>query len=117
MPEDDKLAGVACLLSLEKNQHPARFGGATASYVSQIYPEATTEVAALFYISYMFTGKWDHSLGVALRGRNGEINNPKDISLAYKNYRKWFKRVLSVGWKKSQDEGIVPLANGPVHWG
>src|SRR6266404_2893213 len=108
LPVDEKLAGVACLLSLEKNQHPARFGGATASYVSQIYPEATTEVAALFYISYMFTEKWDHSLGIAVRGHKGRLNDPKDISLAYKEYRKWFKRVAAVGWKKSQEQGIVP---------
>jgi hypothetical protein len=117
LPDAEKLAGVGCLLSMQGNRGRARFGGATRSDVSEIYPDATTEIAALFYISYMFTEKWDHSLGIAVRGRKGRLNDPKDISLAYREYRKWFKRVSAVGWKRSQERGIVPLAKGPVRWG
>jgi hypothetical protein len=117
LPDDEKLAGVRCLLSVQGNRGRARFGGATAAYVSQIYPEGTTEVAALFYISYIFTERWDHSSGVALRGHNGRMNDPKDIALAYKKYRSWYKRVLARGWKKSQELGTLPLANSSVSWG
>jgi hypothetical protein len=116
LPEHQKLAGIACLLALETNHHEARFSGTTRLEVSQMFPPATTDVAALFYISYLFTGNWNHGDAIALWGHEGRINNADDISLAYQKYRDWFKRVSKIGWKKAQKEGIQPLANCPVSW-
>ena len=116
LPDNQKLAGVACLLALETNHHEARISGATRSEVSQMFPPATADVAALFYISYIFTKNWTHGDAIALWGHEGRINNADDISLAYQKYREWFKRVSKIGWKKAQKEGIQPLANCPVSW-
>ena len=49
------LDGIDCLLQMEGNKHSAKFGGATQPYVSQLFKPTTAEVAALYYISYLYS--------------------------------------------------------------
>jgi hypothetical protein len=125
-PADDKkvdetdpriiLDGIDCLLQMESNRNPAKFSGATNPYVSQIFQPATVEVAALYYISYLYYQKWDHADAIALRSENGEINSPKAIQRAYKSYRKWFEEVRKIGLAKAREMKLDPLKDAKVRW-
>lgn len=115
---DDRiiLEGIDCLLRLEGNKHSAKFSGATKPYVSQLFKPATVEVAALYYISYLYYQKWDHADAVALRDESGEIDKPEAVRQAYQSYKKWFEEVKRVGLAKARETKLRPLADTNVHW-
>ena len=94
----------------------AGFGGATRFEVSQIFPPASVDLAALFYISYLFSGRWDHADGVALWNAHGEINPPGSIEIAYKGYQKWYKRVRLVGVAAAREKHLNPLDGTDLSW-
>ncbi len=110
------MAGIECLLKIEGNKHPAKFSGAVNDEVSQIFPRATADVAALYYISYLYYQKWEHADAIALRGPDGEVNKSDDIREAYRSYRKWFKQVKRVGLAKAREMKLEPLKDTKVHW-
>jgi hypothetical protein len=110
------LDGIECLLKMEGNKHPAKFSGAVNDDVSQLFPKATADVAALYYISYLFFQKWDHADAIALRGTDGEINTSEDIQAAYKSYKKWFEAVKKVGIVKAREMKLEPLKDTKVKW-
>jgi hypothetical protein len=116
LSEGAKLAGAKCLLQLKSNRSKARFSGAARFDTSQVLPSATVEIGALYYVSYIFLGKWDHAGGVALRGRNGRVNDPRDVELACTGYQKWFKSASKIGWEAARREGLSPLSTGDIHW-
>jgi hypothetical protein len=117
-PLDDRsvLKGIRCLLQMEPNLHLARFSGAVNPSVSQLFPPATANVAALYYVSFLFTGRWDHADAVALRGVNGEVNSPEIITRAYKSYRRWFAEIRKLGLERARREKRDPLRNSGVTW-
>ena len=63
IPESEKLAAIECFLQSEGNQIPSRiqmnmsFNGGTA------LPPPTIDIAALYYVTYMFEEKWAHGGG------------------------------------------------------
>ncbi len=94
--------GIECLLQMKGNKHSAKFSGATRPDVSQIFKPATVEVAALYYISFLYYQKWDHADAVALRDENGKIDTPEAVRQGYQSYRKWFGQVKRVGLSKAR---------------
>jgi hypothetical protein len=111
------MQAVECLLKLEGNKNKAKFSGATNPRVSQLFEPATVEVAALFYVSYLFYQKWDHADAIALVGENNQkVNTPKTVKKAYKYYRSWFKQVKSIGIVKARKMKIEPLKGKDVRW-
>ena len=119
VPETDPesiVAGIECLLRMEGNKHAAKFSGATKPYVSQIFKHATADVAALYYISYLYYQKWDHADAIALRDENGEVDRPEAVRQAFESYRKWFDEVKRVGLVKAKTMKLEPLKDTKVHW-
>ena len=111
------IQATECLLKLEGNKKKARFSGATHLYVSQLFEPATVEVAALFYISYLFYQKWDHADAIALVGDdNQRLSAPKTVKDAYGHYRRWFKKVKALGIVKAREMKIEPLKGKDVRW-
>lgn len=111
------MEAIDCLLQLEGDKRPAKFGGATNPHVSQTFKEpAAVEVAALYYISYLFYQKWDHGDVVALRNRKGEYNTPETVRKSYKTYRKWFGKIRKMGLEKARKLRLDPLADTNIYW-
>jgi len=117
MPSDHEIIeAIGCLLQLEGDKRPARFGGVTRPEVSQILPTTTIELAALYYISYLYDGHWQHADGVALWNRKGVINPPGSVETAYVAYRKWFEKVKKIGLEAVRKENLEPLKGTGLYW-
>jgi hypothetical protein len=110
------LNGMQCLLNCEGNKNEGGFAGATNIYVSQIFPKTTVELAALFYISYLFYQRWDHADGIAIWGPGGIINPKGSIEIAYKYYKSWFKQVKLIGLIKAREKKLDPLKGSGLSW-
>jgi hypothetical protein len=48
------MAGIKCLLKMEGNKNRAAFSGAVKLHVSQSFENTPADVAALYYISYLY---------------------------------------------------------------
>ena len=79
-------------------------------------PPPTIEIAALYYVTYMFEEKWDHALGIALWNRKHEINPPDSVPEAYRCYLEWFNKLKALGFAEIKKQGIKPLDNCSVQW-
>ena len=113
----DKIRAIGCLLSMQGQHGDAKFSGVTRLNISQVLPKASIEVAALYYISYLYCGKWGYSDGIALVDKYGKFNTKRSVKLAYKSYNDWYKKVLLVGLDKMKERRIDPLDNcDGVHW-
>jgi hypothetical protein len=112
----EKVKGMVCLLKLEGRKNDARFSGATRPNVSQLFPATSVEVGALYYVSYVFTGKWDHGSACYLRGVDGRINDPQDIREAYRLYRKWIEQVEKIGLAAAREKRMSPLEGSSTSW-
>ena len=108
--------GIECLLKMKGNKHSAKFRGAISLEVSQIFTNTTADVAALYYISYLFHEKWDHADAVALRGPDGDFNTPEIIAEAYNSYEKWFAEVKVIGLSKAREMKLNPLKHSQIRW-
>jgi len=117
-PRDDseRVAAFECLLGEQGNTGPARFSGATGTAVSAMLPDATVEVAALFYISFLYTGSWRHADGVCLVNRENQIVAHDGVAAAYSAYRKWLARVKEVGVARAHELGLDPLEGADLCW-
>ena len=115
-PDPEVLVAISCLLKQRGNKEPARFSGATRPGVSQQLPSATIELAALYYISYLFTGNPQHGDGVALWNQDGVINPPGSADAAYTAYRIWFRRVRSLGLAEARKRRLDPLKGTALRW-
>lgn len=112
------LEAINCFLKLEGKHQPSSLQGATKLYVSQGFPPAPVEVAALYYISYLFKQKWDHADAIALV-KPGDIHNfnpPESVKKAYGYYREWFREVNRLGLAKAREIKLEPLAGKDVRW-
>jgi hypothetical protein len=115
--EDERvLSAIECLLTMEGDKSKARFGGATRFNVSQTFEPATSDVAALYYISFLYLGKWDHASAVAIVDDDNRFNDRESISVAYKAYRKWFDKVKDLGLAKARARNLDPLENTQIRW-
>ena len=95
----DRLEAMRCLLEAENDLRPAAISGAVRLDVSQTFAPAQVNLAALYAISYIYTGRYDHSAAVALRGEDASstdsrgsyvVTNASAVHRAYKAYRAWF---------------------------
>ena len=116
LSDQEVIATIDCLLRLQDDRRPARFGGATRRNVSQILPTATIELAALYYISYLYYDHWQDADGVALRTRKGVFNPPGSTATAYAAYGKWFERVKSIGIAAARARHLDPLHGTGLRW-
>ena len=114
--DSEVLVAIDCFLKHQGNKNRARFGGATNPRTSQMLPDATIELASLYYISYLFTTDWQHGDGVAMWNREGVINPPGSIDAAYAAYAAWFKRVKSLGLSEARKQRLDPLKDTGLHW-
>ena len=117
LTNEEKIQAIACLMTLKGQKGKARFGGATRLDVSQMVPECSVEVGALFYIGYIYYGRWDYCEGIALISEKSGWNSPGDIAKAWGSYEKWFSEVKKIGIDAALARHLDPLAYTPgVHW-
>jgi len=117
--------GIGCLLKLKGKTKKARFTGTTsdnyyssAQYQPPKYP-ASIEIAALYYISYLFFDNWEHAGSVSLFDEESEkinSNTKESVEKAYKSYQKWFEKIKEVGLEKAREEKLDPLAGSGISW-
>ncbi|HUF03103.1 MAG TPA: hypothetical protein VMM38_02910 [Aridibacter sp.] len=120
----DVLKGIECLLRLEgRNELGVRYG--SKDYVSQIVPQASVEINALYQISELFFGSNDFAQAIALTAnppkRDGkfeelEFNHPELVKKAFISYRKWFKKVKKLGLDLARKQNLDPLKGSGVEW-
>lgn len=116
LPSDDAaIAAIDCLLKSRGNTEPARFSGAVDDRVSQIFPDATIELAALYYISFIYEKNWNHASAVAIDGPRG-VNTKATIAEAYDAYQRWFVQAKRHGIAAAREQGFAPLAGTGLHW-
>jgi hypothetical protein len=124
LTDTDKVAAIECLLGAENDQRPAGFSGATRLDISQTFAPARVNLAALYLISYMYSGHYDHAGAVALRGddasyvdgKGNYVTTPSAIRRAYRSYRVWFAKVRRIGLAKAQQAGLQPLEGSGLRW-
>ena len=111
------LQAIECLLDCEGNKDVAKFWGATRNTTSGGITTCSVEVAALYYVSYLYYQDWAHAGAVTLIDANGKENTPEAIKKAYMSYRKWFDEVKKVGIEMAREMKLDPLcyADG-VEW-
>ena len=124
MSEGEKVRAIECLLKAEPDLRPAAFSGATRLDVSQLFAPATANLAALYAISYLYEGRFEHASAVALRGANASaadrngfyVTKPDAIHRAYAAYRAWFAHVKRMGIAGARQAGLSPLAGTELAW-
>jgi hypothetical protein len=124
LTEADKLEAIKCLLTAENDQRRAAFGGVTRLDVSEIFAMPPVSLAALFAISYIYSGHYKHADGVALRGEDASYTDSNGfyatkqsaIHRAYISYRKWFDKVRQLGLTNAQAAGLQPLEGSGLRW-
>ncbi len=112
----ETINAIECLLHAQGNRHEAKISGVTHDYISQTMPPASVELAALYYISFLFTGLPDHADGIALQGLDGSLNPPGSIDVAYKAYRKWFVQAKLMGLETARKLQLSPLKGTNLRW-
>jgi hypothetical protein len=92
--------------------------------VSQIFAPVQVRLAALYAISYIYTGRYDHASAVALRGDGAYssdalgryVTNDGAVASAYRYYRHWFAKVRQVGLAEAQSKRVNPLDGSGLEW-
>jgi hypothetical protein len=113
--EQATLRGMKCLLGLEGNKSKSNIDGPTRPNVSQTFDAAPVEVAALYYISYLYYEKWDHAQFPKLISKD-VLSNEEIVSKAYSAYRGWFKEVNRVGLRHARRRHLDPLSGTKIVW-
>lgn len=124
MGEAEKMKAIQCLLGAENDLRPAAFSGATRPDISQTFAPARVNLAALYAVSYIYTGHYDHAGAVALRGDDASytdamgnyVTKERAIHRAYRAYRTWFAKVRQIGLAKSEQLGLRPLHGTGLRW-
>jgi hypothetical protein len=117
--EDDTnvLDAIECLLKLKGKASPSRFSSGTIGYnLSTRFPPPTVEVAALYYVSYLYHKKWRHAQAMVLMDSEGKKNTKKSIKTAYKAYQIWFEKVKGIGLERARQQNLTPLDGTDVRW-
>lgn len=114
------LAAIKCLLALKGKKNEAKIHGATNPYVSDIFLEpCTVEVAALFYATYLFYGRWDYVMAIVLVDTKAGLfayNTQYAIDRAYELYNIWYEEILKIGLEKAREIKLDPLKNSEIQW-
>jgi hypothetical protein len=120
----EKMEAIECLLGEENDLRLAAFGGSVRLDVSQTFAVPTANLAALYAISYIYSGHYDHAAAVALRGddasytdTNGNyVTKVSAVHKAYVAYRAWFVKVRQMGLVSAQKSGLQPLEGTGLRW-
>jgi hypothetical protein len=120
------LAAMSCFLSLENRTEYASVGGPTWAGVSQFFvARVPVNLAALYYISYLYTGNWKHGNAIALRGEGADsyegslrlyVTRPDAVRKAYGSYRRWFEKVKQLGLAGAREQKLDPLEGTGLWW-
>lgn len=110
------LEAAECLLKLEGKTNPSKFSATVSLYLSTRFPPPSVEVAALYYVSYIYHKNWRHAQAMVLVDAEGKKNTKKSIKTAYKAYRAWFEKVKEIGLKKARQQNLDPLDGTDVRW-
>lgn len=116
IPEQEKLLAMQCFLRSEGNQNPARAKITMSFNGGRNLPQPTVEIAALYYISYLYEEDFEHALGIAFWDVQGCINPPGSVHLAYRLYEEWFAKVKGLGLEEARKQKLKPLATAKVKW-
>lgn len=124
LTEADKLNAIQCLLAEENDLRPGAFSGVTRLDVSQLFAPTRANLAALYAISYVYSGRFNHASAIALGGDNAShsdahhlyVTNASAVHKAYRAYRIWFSRVRQMGLAGAQQAGLQPLDGTGLHW-
>jgi hypothetical protein len=92
--------------------------------VSQTFAPPHVNLAALYAISYIYSGHYDHAAAVALRGEGASttdssgnyVTKPAAVRKAYGFYRTWFAKVRQLGLTRAHEKGLQPLENSGLTW-
>ncbi len=114
---DNILEGIECLLRLEGDKSRGAYSGATHNRVSQLFPQATVEVNALYYVSKLFFDRFDHANGIALQNiKDRTFNSEESVRAAFESYRKWFIKVKKIGLEEARKQKLDPLECSGIQW-
>jgi hypothetical protein len=114
--EENILQAIDCLLKLEGRTKDSGFGtGGTSIEVSNAYPSPTVEVAALYYITYLYDQDWSH-WAIKIVDKKKERNEPEKVKSAYKAYRKWYEQVKKLGINEARKANLTPLDGTDLCW-
>jgi hypothetical protein len=124
LTETEKLNAIQCLLEAQNDLRPASFGGVTRLDVSQIFAPVRANLAALFAISYIYNGRYDHADAVALQGDNASYSDSDGfyatkssaVHKAYQAHRAWFAKVRQIGLARAKQAGLQPLDDTDLDW-
>jgi len=125
LTDEQVIAAISCLLQLENdNRNTVFVGGPRIVYVSQMFGPAPVKLAALLYISYLFTRNLNLFTAVALRGPGAESNRSQweyatsneAIAKAYASYRNWYERVKNIGLARAREQKLDPLEGTGLRW-
>jgi hypothetical protein len=124
LSEQEASEAIGCLLNMEDDRRPSRFAAITQPQISQLFAPPPANLAALYYVSYIFSGNWLHGGAIALRGpqtqessaRGEYVTRQEAISRAYEAYRRWFAEVKRVGLRKAREENLNPLSGTGLEW-
>jgi hypothetical protein len=124
LTDEEALAGMKCLFRLEKVTRPSRFTSQLKLAVSQLFSPAPINLAALYYINYLYTGNLNYAGAVALIGPNAAatdksgkyVTKQSAIQSAYAAYKTWFETVQKTGLKRSRELKLSPLKGSGLEW-
>jgi hypothetical protein len=124
LTEAEKLEAMECFLQAENDRREAAFGGAVRLDVSQTFAKPRVSLAALYAISYLYSGHYDHASAVALRGEDASytdtsgnyVTKTSAIRRAFTAYREWFSKVRQLGLAGARESGLQPLDGSGLRW-
>jgi hypothetical protein len=125
LTDEQVIAAIGCLLQLENDSRTTVFGGGPRIiYVSQLFGPAPVKLAALLYISYLFTRNLNLFTAVALRGPGAEsarsqwlyVTSDGAIAKAYESYRSWYEKVKRIGLARAREQKLDPLEGTGLYW-
>jgi hypothetical protein len=114
--QDEIFFGIKCFLELKGKKYESKLNGTTRPDVSQRFGATSVEVAALYYISYIFYQKWDHADAPFLINSDKKFNTDESVSAAYGSYEKWFTHLNRIGLEEARKQKLDPLASSGVSW-
>ncbi len=116
MSQEEVFLAIECLLELKGRKDDSNIS-VTRSDVSPIFQATSVEVAALYYISYIFKQEWGHADAAFLRTTvNRKFNECKTVSKAFKAYENWFKSIKKIGLEEARKQKLDPLADTGISW-
>lgn len=125
LSDDEILRAMSCLLALKGKRGPSRLAGVTNPDISQFAGRASVEVAALYYITYLFKGIFDHADAfVILNNRKSPAKDKmgalltrlEDVSRAYDCYARWLPKVKKFGLTKARQQHLDPFEGTSLQW-